>query len=40
MKLDFGAMRERQTLAQQLGIGRTLPGNAISRNAVQKRWRK
>jgi hypothetical protein len=27
MKLDFGAMRERQTLAQQLGIGRTLPGS-------------
>jgi hypothetical protein len=26
MKFDFGAMRERQTLAQQLGIGRTLPG--------------
>ena len=26
MKFDFGAMRERQTLSQQLGIGRTLPG--------------
>jgi hypothetical protein len=26
MKFDFGAMRERQSLAQQLGIGRTLPG--------------
>jgi hypothetical protein len=26
MKFDFGAMRERQTLAQQLGVGRTLPG--------------
>ena len=26
MKFDIGAMRERQTLAQQLGIGRTLPG--------------
>lgn len=26
-KFDFGAMRERQTLAQQLGIGRTLPGS-------------
>ncbi|HEV8218613.1 MAG TPA: hypothetical protein VGP95_22340, partial [Gemmatimonadaceae bacterium] len=25
-KFDFGAMRERQTLSQQLGIGRTLPG--------------
>ena len=26
MRFDLGAMRERQTLAQQLGIGRTLPG--------------
>jgi len=26
MKFDLGAMRERQSLAQQLGIGRTLPG--------------
>ncbi len=26
MKVDFGAMRERQSLAQQLGYGRTIPG--------------
>lgn len=26
VRFDIGAMRERQTLAQQLGVGRTLPG--------------
>ena len=27
LKFDVGAMRERQSLAQQLGYGRTMPGS-------------